>query len=566
MVNPREALPAGDPSDPMVPLYEMADIDEFAGTLRSPRMVRLASCRSGRTKFRNGDVLFAKITPCVQNGKSALVRGVPGDLAFGSSEFYVLRPHSDVLPEFLFYFVRQRLVIDAAVASFTGTSGRQRVPRIFWESLQIPVPPLPVQERIVEILQKADEIRRKRLSASEILDAILPSIFHYTFGDPTSNPCGYSKTPLGNVTTLVTSGYTPRGGARNYVADGPLLLRSQNVRMLELSLDDCAHLPASIFEEMSRVRVEPGDVLLNITGASIGRVAFAPEDIPPAVVNQHVCIIRPSPSKITGEYLAYLLATPWYQHIILNAPGSAQTGFNHARVRALDVILPPIPVQKAFVDQVRALRETRQRYMDATAIDEYSLRSLMARAFTGELTAEWEAANAEQIAAAQHLYEALPRLTVLALLAEAARRNRSPVLVTALMKYVFLLQMEANGRRRFYQFVPYHYGPFAKELYSDLEQLRSQGLITIDEDTEEEKTRIAVADVARAEEALGQLPEDLRADVAAILDQYGELGHNRLLKTVYDRYPTYARKSRLRKKTAKKKTTKKTPSRARRGK
>jgi len=72
-----------------------------------------------------------------------------------------------------------------------------------------------------------------------------------------------------------------------------------------------------------------------------------------------------------------------------------------------------------------------------------------------------------------------------------------------------------------------------------------EGLITIDQDAEEEKTRIAVAAPARVQQALGGLPEDLCADIAAILDQYGELEHNRLLKTVYAKYPAYAKKSRL---------------------
>jgi len=139
-VNPRTTLPSKDFDDIEVPLYDMGSIDEYTGSLREPAFVRLANCRSGKTKFQNKDVLFAKITPCVQNGKSALVTGIPSDLAFGSSEFYVLRPKKDLLPEFLFYFIRQRRIIRAAVDSFTGTSGRQRVPKTFWDTVSIPVP------------------------------------------------------------------------------------------------------------------------------------------------------------------------------------------------------------------------------------------------------------------------------------------------------------------------------------------------------------------------------------------------------------------------------------------
>jgi type I restriction enzyme S subunit len=414
----------------------------------------------------------------------------------------------------------------------------------------IPLPPLPVQERIVQILQKADEIRRKRREALELVEKVLPAIYYEFFGDPAFNPKGYKRARIGEVTTLVTSGYTPRGGARNYVADGPLLLRSQNVQMLHLSLEDCAHLPESIFEGMQRVHVQAGDVLLNITGkGTAGRIAWIDDLNLRAAVNQHVCIIRPNPDKISPQYLAFTLATPFYQHIIENAPGSAQSGFNHARVRALEVLVPPMQVQRAFVMQVQGLIEIRKKFIAAIEDIEHGFQGLQSRAFTGELTAEWEAANADWIATQQAFHERLPRLLVLALLMEKAKRaGRKPaeVLVTTLMKYAFLLQMEGNGGRRLlYHFVPYHYGPFAKELYGDLEGLQREGLVRVENDPEEDKTKITVVNEAKASEALAELPDDLREDTARIIETYNDLDHNALLKTVYEKYPAYARKSRL---------------------
>jgi len=552
-VNPRTTLPPKDFDDVEVPLYDMGSIDEYTGSLREPTFVRLANCRSGKTKFQNKDVLFAKITPCVQNGKSALVAGIPSDLAFGSSEFYVLRPKNDLLPEFLFYFIRQRKIIRAAVDSFTGTSGRQRVPKTFWDTLFIPVPPLPVQKRIVQILQKADDIRRKRKEALELADKILPSLFVEMFGDPATNPKGYEKTTIGKVASMVTSGYTPRGGARNYVPDGPLLLRSQNIKMLSFDLSDCAHLPESIFNEMERVHVQPGDVLMNITGkGTAGRVTWVDDPDLKAAVNQHVCIIRCRQDRILAPFLAITLSMPYYQSIIDRAPGSTQTGFNHSRVRALEIIVPPMPVQSSFVAQVAALQEVIQKHRTGCQDAKRTFSSLLSRAFTGELTAEWEAENAEWIAKRQSFYERLPQLVLLAFLVEKARRvgrrsAEAAVLVTALMKYAFLLQMEGNGRRRLYNFIPYHYGPFAKELYADLGKLQEEGLVNVDNDTDEEKTRIALADPDRAEEILTELPDDLKEDIGAVLDAYGDLDHNTLLKTVYEKYPAYAKKSRLRK-------------------
>lgn len=139
-VNPETPLPHGAMS---VPYYGMAAIDESTGELREPDMVGLDGALRGKSKFQNGDVLFARISPCVQNRKSALAQGIPGNFALGSSEFYVLRPKRSISAEYLFYFLRQQEIVDSAVANLTGTSGRQRVPGSFWDTVTIPVPRFP---------------------------------------------------------------------------------------------------------------------------------------------------------------------------------------------------------------------------------------------------------------------------------------------------------------------------------------------------------------------------------------------------------------------------------------
>ncbi len=189
------------------------------------------------------------------------------------------------------------------------------------------------------------------------------------------------------------------------------------------------------------------------------------------------------------------------------------------------------------------------RVKEGLDIADNAFNSLLSRALTGELTAEWEAANSDWIEAQIDLQKRLPRLLLLAFIRERAARPQksaqAAILVTALMKYTFLLQMGGNGHRRFYQFVPYHYGPFAKELYADLRRLQADGLVKVDNDTDEDKTRITLADPAKVAEALAELPQGLQEDVNAILDTYGDLNHKALLATVYEKYPSYAKKGGL---------------------
>lgn len=525
-VNPRPPLPH---DVRRLPYYGMAAIDETTGELREPEMVEVDGAHSGKSKFQSGDVLFARIAPCVQNRKSALAQGIPGDFALGSNEFYVLRPRKCVSAEYLFYLLRQQKIVDAAVTSFTGTSGRQRVPRSFWDALTIPLPPLPVQQRIVQILQKADEIRRKRREALELADKILPALFLDMFGDPATNPKGRPMVSFDQALVDVTrecnkvQQHTYRG-----VTSGKWPVIDQGEAYIGGYTNDDA-------------LVYRGELPVIIFGDHTRRFKFV--DFPFVLGADGAKVLRAT-SRFCPEYL--------YGHLqLLRIPNRGYE--RHFKfLRELHLMKARPKEQEYFATVFHTYREKQLTLSTACVTAANTFESLLSRAFTGELTADWEAANAEWIAEQQALYERLSRLVVLALLVERvkqARRAAAETLVTALMKYVFLLQMEGSAdRRRLYHFIPYHYGPFAKELYSDLETLKNEGLVRVQHDGEEGKTRITLVDSSKAEEVLASLPEDLKQDVAAIVKRYGDLDHNALLKAVYEKYPAYARRSRLRRK------------------
>jgi len=543
-VNPVTMLPPTELDNLDVPFYEMAAIDEYSGKLRDAAIVPLRDCRTGKTKFQNGDVLFAKITPCVQNRKSALVNGLPRNFACGSSEFYVLRPGKRVLPEYLFYFIRQDPVIRAAVESFTGTSGRQRVPRTFWNRLEIPLPPLPVQERIVEILQKADEIRKKRKGALELADKILPALFLEMFGDPATNPKRWPTEPIGSLVHFDTAQIKPKPG-ETYLYLAPEHIESNTGNYTGPHPTDGREIGSAKYPFTSE------HVLYCKLRPYLNKVVLPHTS---GICSTELVPLRPGP-KLLREFLGIYLRLPFFvATVVQKSQGTKMPRFGPELMKREEMIVPPIPLQQSFCLQVSQLMEVSKRINEGLSLSCSSFNGLLSRAFTGELTAEWEAANAEWIAERQAFYERLPRLVILALLAEKAKRAgraAATVLITALMKYVFLFQMEGNGgRRRLYQFVPYHYGPFAKELYTDLGKLQEEGLVQVESNPEEDKTKITLTDQVRTEALLAELPEDLKEDAAAVISTYGDLDHNSLLEVVYEKYPAYAKKSRLRQRRA----------------
>jgi hypothetical protein len=141
---------------------------------------RLGDVRKGYTYFAEGDVIFAKITPCMENSKSAIGHGLLNGIGFGSTEFHVLRPQSLVIPEWLHMLLRSKIVRDEAKVSICGAAGHQRVPIDFLENLEIPVPPLPEQRRIVkrieELTRRVEETRKLIKEAESELASFTPAL------------------------------------------------------------------------------------------------------------------------------------------------------------------------------------------------------------------------------------------------------------------------------------------------------------------------------------------------------------------------------------------------------
>ena len=157
-VNPRLNISKFDEDTVVgfIPMQAVADgaIGEYTVTPRP-----LGEVSKGYTPFVNGDILWAKITPCMQNGKSCLVDGLPNGIGFGSTEFHVLRVRADgISAEFVREFVSQATLRRIATSAFTGSAGQQRVPAAFLENL--PFPELPV-ERQIEIVASIESVRSK---------------------------------------------------------------------------------------------------------------------------------------------------------------------------------------------------------------------------------------------------------------------------------------------------------------------------------------------------------------------------------------------------------------------
>lgn len=155
---------------------------------------------------------------------------------------------------------------------------------------------------------------------------------------------------IGYVTTKIGSGKTPKGGAEVYSLDGVLFLRSQNIYDDGLRIDDATFITEEIDEEMSNTRVYKDDVLLNITGGSIGRSCIYSLD-EHANVNQHVCIIRTTAKEITPRYMHYFwISDSGHTSISIHQTGANREGLNFEQISKTLMPFMPISEQRDICD------------------------------------------------------------------------------------------------------------------------------------------------------------------------------------------------------------------------
>ena len=137
-----------------VTFVPMAAVDADSGIIKSPSVREYASVSKGFTSFQEHDVIMAKITPCMENGKAAIARNLVSGFGFGSTEFHVFRANDATLPEYIFYFIRQEAFRRVAEVNMTGSVGQKRVPGDFLREVDVPLPPLNEQRRIIAKLEE----------------------------------------------------------------------------------------------------------------------------------------------------------------------------------------------------------------------------------------------------------------------------------------------------------------------------------------------------------------------------------------------------------------------------
>ncbi len=379
-VNPAPSRQLNGDGGKVVSFVSMAGVSE-QGELVQEEERRLADVPGGCSYFAKGDVLLAKITPCMENGKAAHVRELRHEVGFGSTEFHVLRPGPEVDGRYLFYMVWNPRFRFVAERNMTGTAGQKRVPAGFVREFHIPLPDKREQQRIAAILDKADAIRRKRKETIALTEELLRSTFLEMFGDPMTNPKRWPTKPIREIAT-VTTGNTPPRENPAYYGNSIEWIKSDNINTRHHFVTKAAEGLSAEGGAVGRVAPVDSTLITCIAGSRdcIGNAALTNREV---AFNQQINAL--TANEDVDPYFLYvqvLLA----KRLIQTASTNSMKGMvSKGRLEDVELIVPPEQLQRQFGDYFGAFIGLTRKVTCFHEESEQLFGSLVQRAFRGEL-------------------------------------------------------------------------------------------------------------------------------------------------------------------------------------
>lgn len=435
-INPKH--PADTDRDQVVSFVPMPAVDEFLGSITAPLQRAMKEIWTGYTHFADGDVIFAKITPCMENGKAAVVAGMLNGLACGSTEFFVLRPNGAAEASYIWRYVRQPSFRADAEQNMSGAVGQRRVPRPYLESRSIPLPPKAEQRRIIvkldaltaRLARARAELDRVPMLTARLRKQALSGALEGLLSVSTQN--GWSHDDLhalharriaylrsrrgsrlrSDLADTITWLNGPRSGWLNCrLADvitlrvgyafksadfskieGVPLLRGANIAPGRVDWTDQVRLRAGATAPTAAYTLDAGDIVIAMdrpiisAGLKIARVA---ESDAGSLLVQRVANPRPTMWIDPSYLMAVLQSDLFMQQIDNHATGTDLPHISGNDILTTPCPLPPLSVQKRIVDIINAAF-TRADHLEVEAARARALldrleSAILAKAFRGEL-------------------------------------------------------------------------------------------------------------------------------------------------------------------------------------
>lgn len=393
-INPRKSKIIRHP-DASTSFLPMSGVDEVEGVISQLEIRPYKDVDRGFTYFEEGDILFGKITPCMENGKCAIARYLIDKIGFGSTEFHVLRPQSDVTAEWIHKFLRRLSFRLEAKKYFRGAVGQQRVPAAFLESFVIPVPPSiqiehyilgRIQEFLTEVQESRKLIEQMSCDIVQVMTATLGKVI-LDLDQRYPNSPTIGKLLSKNILHLTGGGTPSRNNEKYWIGLVPWVSPKD---MKHWYINDSQEHISSIALQETVVKLIPkGSVLTVVRGMILAHTLPVGVTKAEVTINQDIKALIPDDSLIP-EYLGYVLRAR--APSILRQVEMAAHGTRKLKTDTLmQVVVPCISKneQRKIVEYLNSVQldvNEMQKLIkqDAKMIDQLE-QSILEQAFKGKL-------------------------------------------------------------------------------------------------------------------------------------------------------------------------------------
>lgn len=353
-INPKEILPQGT----IAKKISMDKLQPFCRDIPEYEMTEF----SGGAKFRNGDTIMARITPCLENGKTAMVNILQDDeVGFGSTEFIVFRAkHGVTDPDYVYYLVSSPAVREPAIKSMVGSSGRQRVQTDVVKELRVSFPSITDQQRIAGVLKTLDDKIALNTQINNNLEQQIKALYKAYFVE--GKDSSWAEVPLSKIIF-----FQEGPGIRNwqYVDNGVKFINIRCINNGDIDTSTANMISADeAYGKYNHFLLEPYDIVMSCSG-TLGRYAIVQEKHLPLCLNTSVIRFRPIKNSFDYSFVfGYMTSEEFLNQQVMMANGSAQVNFGPTHLKKITIKEPPASLRRKFneiclslINQTISLRE-----------------------------------------------------------------------------------------------------------------------------------------------------------------------------------------------------------------